>query len=542
MHPSFRKTLSLLVCSLVLMGVIFGLIQPPLVRADVGVRPILPGGSGIEPGEETPVQMAAEVVTMTVREATKADNAIVELNPRWYGYDYQPVWYMAVADVEADFTMRNPTAEDISLTAWFPLASSLESISWELNPGEIVPRLKSFQVMVDGKTIPFETSELPNPKGTDKPPLPWASFPVTFPAGKDTLIHVSYTVPLSMAAKDPAVTVYYIFQTGAGWAGPIGQADLIVNLPYPASGETMTGMKSISLPYGGVGKTEVGIPAGAVLKGNQARWTWKNLEPGPEDDFAIWVIMPAKWKQVISDRAAVKARPNDGQAWLELAYTYHTLSTHWMSNSPNLFSSAYLPQAREAYQKAAALLPGHPAPHIGLGLLSLASYYGKIKSAPQSVISSVQQELKVAQQMETANPSLAAESKLSSWDLEDALSPFFYNDATATADRAAYDAILGTMTAQATIESATRTQLAVAKADILICWSTHGPDCYLTPSATASHTPEPSQTPEPVPTATLAVKATPFSDQASLLVIVAGVVILAAVGYLYAKRSGKGKK
>ena len=541
MNSSLRKTLGILVCSLVLMGVILSFLQPSLVRADVGVRPILPGGSGIEPGEETPIQMAAEVVTMTVREATKADNDIVELNARWYGYDYQPIWYMAVADVEADFTMRNPTAEDISLIAWFPLASSLESVSWELNPGEIVPRLKDFQVSVDEEPIPYETSELSNPKGTDKPPLPWASFPVTFPAGKDTLIHVSYTVPLSMAAKDPAVALYYIFQTGAGWAGPIGQAELIVNLPYPASGETMADISHFALPYGGVGQKSSGVPEGAVLKDNQARWTWKNFEPGPEDDFAVWLLMPAKWRQIDEERTAVKARPNDGQAWLELAYIYHALSTNWMTNSPMLFSLYYLPQAIEAYQKAATLLPGHPAPHVGLGLLSLASHYGDIKNPPASVIASAQQELQVARQLETANPSMAGESKLSSQDLEDALSVFFYNDATATADKATLNAVFGTLTAQATLESVTRTQLAVAKADILICWATSGQDCYLTPSATASHTPKPSQTPEPLPTATLATQPSVPGDRNLILVVFVGVILFTAAGFQFIRRGRAGK-
>ena len=145
------------------------------------------------------------------------------------------------------------------------------------------------------------------------------------------------------------------------------------------------------------------------------------------------------------------------------------------------------------------------------------------------MISSAQQELHVARQMETANPALAAESKLSSWQLEEALGAFFYNDATATADRAALDAILGTMTAQATIQSATRTQMAVAKADILICWATYGPDCHLTPSATASHTPEPSQTPEPVPTA--APSATSQIADSTVAVIIIGLLALGVIGF-----------
>ncbi len=50
-----------------------------------------------------------------------------------------------VADVQADFTMRNPTQEDINLTAWFPLASALWNVDWNFNPNEVVPRISQFQ-------------------------------------------------------------------------------------------------------------------------------------------------------------------------------------------------------------------------------------------------------------------------------------------------------------------------------------------------------------------------------------------------------------
>jgi hypothetical protein len=117
--------------------------------------------------------MANEIVTMNIRKATQADNAAIQLNPDAYGLQVQPVWYPLVADVQADFTMRNPTTKTIDLTTWFPLASALQSVNWELNPDEIVPRLASFQVEVDGSAVEYSVSELTNPKG-DKPPL-WAS-------------------------------------------------------------------------------------------------------------------------------------------------------------------------------------------------------------------------------------------------------------------------------------------------------------------------------------------------------------------------------
>ena len=70
---------------------------------------------------------------------------MVELNPQAYGLDPSTAWYPAIADVQADFTMKNPTDKAESMTAWFPLASTLEILSWELNSDEIVP---SITVMV----------------------------------------------------------------------------------------------------------------------------------------------------------------------------------------------------------------------------------------------------------------------------------------------------------------------------------------------------------------------------------------------------------
>src|SRR5512136_1099917 len=77
-HGKRRKViLFFLVCSLALVCVSIGQLAPTPVRADVGIQPVLPGGSSIKPGEETPIQMADETVVMTVRAATEADNALV---------------------------------------------------------------------------------------------------------------------------------------------------------------------------------------------------------------------------------------------------------------------------------------------------------------------------------------------------------------------------------------------------------------------------------------------------------------------------------
>jgi hypothetical protein len=518
-----RWLLVLWVCGLVLVSFWVSLLVSSPVRADVGVQPILPGGSSIQPEEETPIQMAAERVKMTVRPATEADNAVIQLNPDAYGLQFQPVWFQAMADVEADFAMKNPTTETVSMTAWFPLASALENVGWELNPDEIVPRIESFQVMAGGDSVDYTVSELPNPKGEDKPLLPWASFPITFPASQETNIHVSYTLPLQPYPKGDEMALYYIFQTGAGWAGPIGQAELILNLPYPASPETLAGTPSgsLNLPYerpeGGSGE-----PSSGVLEGNQARWTWKDFEPGPQDDFAVWLIQPQKWQELESARAAVQAKPQDGQAWLDLASIYRSLSTSGY-NMPSFFSTSYLTLGIEAYQKAADLLPEHPAPHAGLALLTLAPYMDD-KNAPPDVIQSVQDEFKLARELEAKQPSLAEETGISSWILEDTLNNYFYNDATATADWATYSADWATETAVANLT-------------------------LTPPPAPATPTPPPSRTPTPTATETLEASPTieatltPVPSEAEAgggveqaLIAAAIIVLIIAAAYLVLRR------
>src|SRR4030066_1571367 len=156
--PQFKPFI-LYTCELILVCLMFCLMVVSPVLADMGVQPILPGGSNIQPEGETPIQMASEKVVLNVRPATEMDDTVVIRNPSEYGlsgsFDGSPGMYPAVADVLADFTMVNPTNEAVSMTAWFPLASALETEEWNLNPGEVVPRIERFQVILDGKPLEY---------------------------------------------------------------------------------------------------------------------------------------------------------------------------------------------------------------------------------------------------------------------------------------------------------------------------------------------------------------------------------------------------
>lgn len=395
---------------------------PAPVRADVGVQPILPSGSNIKPGGETLIQMADEKVTITVRQGTNADNAAYKMIPGDYGYPfmpnpYFPFVYAAVADVTADFTMVNPTNQDVRMTVWFPMASTLTETKWEeLPPGDPVLRIENLRVVVDGMPVAYRISELPNPQGDDKAPLPWASFWITFPAKREIPIQVSYVFLPQMMIDMVSMTISYVFQTGAGWAGPIGKAELEVNLPYPAMPETIGAM-----------------PDGGKIDGNQVRWTWENLEPGPQDDFSMFLLRPERWQELYDARSIVKAYPDFAQGWLGLATLYQRLSqgvNEWGDLLP-IFGSTYYQLGLEAAQEAARLNPEDIMPHYILALL----YASALPENPtEAEFQLVYNELDV---MKKLDPEQAQGLEPTVRDVLDAV---LYNDATATANANTWDA------------------------------------------------------------------------------------------------------
>lgn len=351
-----RHSLALLVFGLISMFILLGILVPTPARADVGVQPILPDGSNIQPGGETPIQMSAEKVVINVRQATEWDSSGVAYNPMAYGLQNPqiPIWQLSVAEVSAVFTMTNPTSEAVSMIVWFPLASALESDEWESHVGEVAPRIENFLVSVDGQPLAYDISELPNPKGANAPLLPWASFPVIFPAAQDVLIQVSYLIWAEPDITGVSMALHYIFQTGASWAGPIGSAELVLNLPYIASPETISVM-----------------PEGGQIDGYQIRWTWKNFEPGPQDDFVILLIRQERWEELEMARLRVTNWP-DGEAWLDLADAYRRLILGKYQFIAG-FSETYQPLGVQAAQEALRLLPGDGRPHYELAIFYLAA-------------------------------------------------------------------------------------------------------------------------------------------------------------------------
>ena len=199
-------------------------------------------------------------------------------------------------------------------------------------------------------------------------------------------------------------------------------------------------------------------------------------------------------------RAAVKVNPRDGQAWLDLATVYHSLSLTG-SNQRRLFSPVYLQPAVDAYRKVAELLPEHPVPQAALGLFALQPYLAE-QNAPPTVLEYVQGQLILARQLEAKDDTLTHGRLVDSNSLANALSDYNYNEATASVAAQTAVVMQATETARATIEYATRTVWAYEKglvlawrATELACWDVYGKDCTPTPSPIA--TTIPSQAPPP---------------------------------------------
>lgn len=216
---------------------------------DIAPSPLRRSSDGLAPAKPTAVAMVAETVTITVHEDR--------------------------ADVRAVFDMRNTAAETEELEVGFPSGKptqgffvySEEAFVWRED------YLEDFQALVDGERVEArrgvfrEKTLLGNPV--------WLCWPMRFEPGQARRVEVSYGV----VTRDDFYTppsplrnreVTYVLKTGAGWHGPIGSAEVILELGSRDSRHIVDA-----------------TPRGYTIdhEGPCLRWKWKDLEP----DFDILV-------------------------------------------------------------------------------------------------------------------------------------------------------------------------------------------------------------------------------------------------------------
>ncbi len=306
-----------------------------LVWADVA-PPEEPFGGDVAPGDTTMVQMVSEVVEITVSEDEFARE------------DFE--FFRPVADVVASFVMQNQGDEDELLEVHFPLNMYLFNYAdWP------VPEVSDFAVWVNGEQVDWTKVMLEHPLDESSDAIAWAVFEVSFPVGKVVNLEVKYVMPA--VGYSPRATFNYIFQTGGGWFDVIGEADLIVNLPYAPS--------DLTIAYPEL------LPEGGVIEGKQMRWHFEDLEPTAEDDFSITVMAPKMVKAIQEAEAAVLAEASfeNLDALTDLFYQVMTYKGMFVDESWGGFVPAYEealmmmnaldPENREVKTKFAVALTMH---------------------------------------------------------------------------------------------------------------------------------------------------------------------------------------
>ena len=310
------------------------------VHADVA-PPLNPPGTNPVPGlESTQVRMVAETVLIDVKD------------------DREP-GSLGTADVTADFTMRNLGEQDERMAVRFPVSG---------NDGrDQYPSLTGLVVKVDGKQVSTRRTSYPDLRFPTQS-VPWIEFDVIFPAGQDVEIGVRYGLQGSGYA--PYAAYYYVLETGAGWKGTIGSADITLRMPYPASSQNIV----LDLQIGWAETT-----VGGVIRENEMQWHFEDFEPGPGGvitnmEFAI--VAPVEWQAVLEEREAVSKAASDGEAWGRLGKAYKGIffMNKGFREDPG-GAELYLLSA-EAYEHCLALLPNDAQWHAGFGdLLTSHAYW-----------------------------------------------------------------------------------------------------------------------------------------------------------------------
>jgi hypothetical protein len=321
----------------VILWVMIAAALPFGVRADIA-PPANPPGANPEAGaEDTQVRMMAETILLEIQPGASVDS-------------------LGQAKVTADFTMRNLGSETERMAVRFPLS---------INDGfGRFPEIRSLQIKVNGRIVSTRRVMQADPLyAYDQ--VPWAEFDVTFPAGQDVLIQVTYTV--DGTGEYPFVSYGYIFHTGAGWKDTIGRADLIVRLPYEANTQNVIFDESPGWST---------TTPGGVIAGNEIRWRFDDLEPTTENDFQLSLVMPSVWQKALSERRSVQDNPNDGEAWGRLGKRYKEIFFFRRGFRHDAGGQELYRLSVEAYEKAVTLLPDDGLWHAGFAdLLAVHAYY-----------------------------------------------------------------------------------------------------------------------------------------------------------------------
>ncbi len=334
-----------------------------IVMADVA-PPMQPPGSSIYTDSNTYVQMVSETVILDITEANAQDGIIT---------------------VSADFVMRNQGNEAEELAVRFPLENPE---GW--GDGYMsFPQIEDFSVSVNGKDIPYTTTE--EPFKEDMEPISWAVFSVVFPVGEKVTIQTDYITELSEIPEGQAIA-NYIFETGDGWYGPIGHAALILRLPYNANPSSV---------YWDTGRTSDSAP---TFDGREVHWEWSDFNPTSSDNFSVYMVWPHKWLRILQLEAELDQNPSDIEAVIALTQAYRESG----SEKHGLPISSHIVELSEnTVSEALSLSPNNPDLHIEIARIHLwqvPSWDRRSSQPPDDpLFDQAMDELSIAMQLDSEN-------------------------------------------------------------------------------------------------------------------------------------------
>jgi hypothetical protein len=351
------------------------LVRTQPVRADAA-PPEAPPGSSVAPGSEiTQVRMISETVVMNIYQDPENKEK-------------------AISKVQATFTMRNMGIDSEQMEVRFPLEFDF---MWA---GAIYPEINDIKVRVNHRQVPTERKNLGyqpiEPAGFPKIEMPWATFDVTFPPGRDVLLEVMYSV--HGYGNYPNQTFKYILETGAGWKDSIGSADIIVTLPYKIDTKNFW--------VGSMWQRGDKVYPAPSLNGNEVRWHFDNLEPIPNDNLMVSLVAPSVWKKVLAESKTVSQNPNNGQSWGRLADAYKEsirMPKGYYIKGPG--SKEIFDLSKEAYEKCIALLPKDAHCHYGYADFLWSHYMFGIYGTPdtQGILARILIEIKITLEIDPNN-------------------------------------------------------------------------------------------------------------------------------------------
>jgi len=333
-------------CILIITGLWIGLIFVPggIGHADIGWPPVSPAGAsvGLQDDFQTNVRMVSEEVHLNIEAFER---------PFPEGESDSPAYWMRGL-VDARFVMRNLGETQEAFDVWFPLAASTrytEVLMYEMTPENIV---QDFKVRVDGKQI--KTAQVNAPSvGIPEFESPWAKFAMVFPPSQDVIIQVNYTV--YPGGRRPFGDFEYILQTGAGWKDSIGEATIVVHLPYNVTTET------VSLSGNDVyGYPLAPQPEGFMVEKDTLTWHFTGLEPAAKDNIFINMLEPGRYSKLVQARAQVLKTPNSANAQLQLARALSEAIQIIKVVQKNGGGITLAQEVNAAYERALELSPERP--------------------------------------------------------------------------------------------------------------------------------------------------------------------------------------